>query len=157
MGLALILANAFIKPTLNLNLLIYAILASFAIFSIFSGFQIIENKPKALLFSAICQAMQIPFFYTKIFSYLLSMGLLGAIYFQRYPKQVKFGFEFRFGCSSELHILQEMNLTIGINLTALFLFIYLLNQIKQRSNKRVDFTVKTPVDEVAVTRTESHP
>ncbi len=157
MSLALIIQNLFGIRTFDISLLIYVVFIAFAIFSIFAGFQLIEGKPKALLVSAICQAIQIPLFYTKLASYLCSTGLLGAIYFQRNPEQSKFGFEFILGCRTEIHLLKEMNFTIGINVVALALFIYLLKQIKQKSNQQVDPIVTTPADKVEAQSTQGHP
>ena len=134
-GLALGTQKILSQPTFSLSYPIYAFMMILALFTIFAGYQIIENKPTAIMASAICQGIQIPLFYTNIISYLFSPGLLGAIYFQKIQEEVKLGFEFQLGCRAELHLLQEMHFTVGINVTALLLFIYLCKLIKQNSNK----------------------
>lgn len=135
MSLALLIQNYLMQPVFNLSLAVYIILFLLAIFSIIAGFLIVEDKPYALLTSALCQGLQIPLFYTSFASYIFSTGLLGALYFQKNPEDIKLGFEFRFGCFTELHLFKEMNFTIGINFIALLLFMYLIRKIKQKSNK----------------------
>jgi hypothetical protein len=130
LGLALGISLAFAPGTSVLARLFCLPFIGLYCWGVWCGLRMIEEPDAALRSNRIFWALQIPYFMSPIAGYFFASGSLIFVTFR--PHDLNFGALWRLGSQFEYSLLQlDKPLTIGINLFALAVVVFLTVQLRK--------------------------
>lgn len=119
-------------PGLVLAMLVSAV-ALVYMFGAYVGVLALRRSPGWLRKNTVFWALQVPFFMSPVFSYSLASGGLFIIWVQVLPS-LSIGVNYFLGSTFKVDLLSEGPFSLGVNLLALGIFVYLLRLQRKIKN-----------------------
>lgn len=116
LGCFIVITTLFTEQALALRAVLLLVLPIY-VWGVWCGIQMLERHEDAVRTNLVFWAIQVPIVQSAAFSYALSSGMLGGVWFQFSPAKINFlgwlGSRFEFGIN------QDKPLALGLNFAAL--------------------------------------